>query len=90
MAFIVFGSKHQLPAYTLNSLKVDGTVIMAKSVIKFLGTYLDEFLNMKTHYASRTKCTLYPVPHNKHEKTYYSGHSKNAPVVTGALTTGLP
>ena len=54
-AFIVFGSKHQLQTYTLKSLKVDDTVIMAKSVIKFLGTYLDEFLNMKTHIANRTK-----------------------------------
>ena len=33
--------------------------IMAKSVIKFLGTYLDEFLNMKTHIANRTKNALY-------------------------------
>ena len=53
--FIVFGSKHQLKTYTLSSLKVDDTVIMAKSVIKFLGTYLDEFLNMKTHIANRIK-----------------------------------
>ena len=36
--FTVFGSKHQLQTYTLNSLKVDDTVIMAKPVIKFLGT----------------------------------------------------
>ena len=53
--FIVIGSKCQLQTYTLNSLKVDDTVIMAKSVKKFLATYLDEFLNMKSHIASRTK-----------------------------------
>ena len=57
--FIVFGSKHQLQICTLNSLKVDDKVIMAKSVTKFLGTYLDEFLNMKTHIANRTKNALY-------------------------------
>ena len=44
--FIVFGSKHQLQTYTFNSLKVDDTVIMAKSVIKCLVTYLNEFLNV--------------------------------------------
>ena len=34
--FILFGSEHQLQTYTLNSLKCDDTVIMAKSVITFL------------------------------------------------------
>ena len=56
---IVIGSKHQLETYALNSLKVDDTVIMAKSAIKFLGTYLDEFLNMKTRITNRTKNAFY-------------------------------
>ena len=57
--FIVFGLKHQLQTYDLKSLKIDDTIIMAKSVIKFLGTYLDESLKMKTHTAKQdTKCTL--------------------------------
>ena len=47
--------KHQLQPNTFNSLKVDDTIITAKTVIKFLGAYLDEFLNMKTHIANRTK-----------------------------------
>ena len=34
--FIVFGLKHQLQTYTLNSLKIDDREIMAKSVIKYL------------------------------------------------------
>ena len=34
---------------------------MAKSVIKFLVAYLDEFLNMKTHIANRTKNELYNI-----------------------------
>ena len=52
---MVLGSKHQLQTYTLKSLKIYDMVIMAKSVIKFLGTYLDEFLNKKAHIANRTK-----------------------------------
>ena len=56
---IVFGSKYQLQTYTLKSLKTDDTVIMEKSVIIFLGTYLDESLSMKTHIANRTKNALY-------------------------------
>ena len=88
--FIVFGSKHQLQTYTLYSLNVDHIEIMAKSVIKFLDTYLDEVLNMKTHIANRTKIALYNLYLIKHQKIYYSRHSKKAPMFTGTLTTGLP
>ena len=56
--FIVFGSKHQVQRNDLKSLNIDNTTVKAKSVIKFLGTYLDDSLNMKTHIANRTKkCT---------------------------------
>ena len=53
--FIVFAPKHQVQIYTLKGLKIDDTIIMAKLVIKFLGGYLDESLNMKPHIANRTK-----------------------------------
>ena len=53
--FIVFWSKHQVQTNILKSLNMDDTIIMAKLVIKFLGAYLDEPLNMKTHIANRTK-----------------------------------
>ena len=57
--FIVFGSEHQLQTYTVKSLKVDDTVIMAKSVIKILGIYLNEFLNNENSYCQwDRKCTL--------------------------------
>ena len=57
--FIVFGSKHQVQRNDLKSLNMDNTTIRAKLVIKFLGAYLDESLNMKTHIANRTKNALY-------------------------------
>ena len=57
--FIVFGSKYQLQTNIFNSLKVDDTVIPAKTVITYLGTYLDESLNMKAYIANRTKSALY-------------------------------
>ena len=89
--FTVFGSKHQIQTYTLKSLKIDDTTIMAKLVIKFLGAYLDESLNMKTHIANRTKNALYNLNLiKKHQMIYYSGHSKNALMLTGSLTAGLP
>ena len=57
--FIVFGSKHQVQRNGLKSLNIDDTTIWAKLIIKFLGAYLDESLNMKTHITNRTKkCTL--------------------------------
>ena len=53
---------------------------MAKSVIKFLGVYLYESFNMKTHNVNRTKNALYNLYLiKKHQMIYYSGHSKNAP-----------
>ena len=57
--FIVFGSKHQVKRNDLKSLNIDNTTVRAKLVIKFLGAYLDESLNMKTHIANRTKNALY-------------------------------
>ena len=57
--FIVFGSKHQVRRNDLKSLNIDDTTVKAKLVIKFLGAYLDESLNMKTHFAHRTKNVLY-------------------------------
>ena len=57
--FKVFGSKHQVQRNDLKSLHIDNTTVRAKSVIKFLGAYLDESLNMKTHTANRTKNALY-------------------------------
>ena len=57
--FIVFGSKHQVQRNGMKNLNIDDTTVKAKSVIKFLGVYLDESLNMKTHIANRTKNALY-------------------------------
>ena len=57
--FTVFGSKHQVQRNDLKSLNIDNTTIRAKLVIKFLGAYLDESLNMKTRIANRTKNALY-------------------------------
>ena len=57
--FIVFRSKHQVQRNDLKSLNIDNTTVKAKSVIKFLGAYLDESLNIKTHIANRTKNALY-------------------------------
>ena len=89
--FIVFGSKHHFQTYTLKRLKIDDTVIMVKSVIKFLGTYLDESLNMKSRIANRTKNALFNLHLiKKHQKIYYPGHSKNASMFIGSLTTELP
>ena len=53
--FIVLGSKHQVQRNDLKSLHIDNTTVKAKLVIKFLGAYLDESLNMKTHIANRAK-----------------------------------
>ena len=86
----VFGSKHQVQRNGLKSLNIDNAIIKAKSVIKFLGAYLDESLNMKTHIANRTKNALYNLHLiKKHHSIYYSGYSKNAPMFTGSSTTRL-
>ena len=53
--FIVFGSKHQVQRNDLKSLNINKTTVRAKQAIKFLGAYLDESLNMKTHITNRTK-----------------------------------
>ena len=82
--FIIFGSKHQLQTYILKNLKKDDTLIMAKSVITFLGTYLDESLNMKTDIANRTKNVLHNLYLIKnHETIPYPVHSKNASMFNG-------
>ena len=88
--FTVFGSKHQVQRNDLKSLNIDDTTIRAKFVIKFLGAYLDESLNMKTHIANRTKNALYNLHlMKKHQEIYYPRNSKNASVFTGSITIGL-
>ena len=90
MEFIVFGSKHQVKRNDLKSLNIDNTTVKAKSVIKFLGAYLDESLNMKTHIANRTKNALYNLYLiKKHQEMYYPGNSKNASKPIGCITTRL-
>ena len=66
--FIVFGSKHQVQINGLKCFNIDNTIINAKMVIKFLGAYLDESLNMKTHIANRTKNALYNLYLIKNQK----------------------
>ena len=53
--FILFGSKHQVQRNDLKSLNIDNKTVKAKLIIKFLGAYLDDSLNMKTHIAKKTK-----------------------------------
>ena len=52
--FIVFESKHQVQRNGLKSLNIDNTIIKAKLVIKFIGAYMDESLNVKTHITQDT------------------------------------
>ena len=70
--FIVFWSKPQVQRNDLKSLNIDNTTVKAKSVIKFLGAYLDESLNMKTHIANRTKNALYSLYLIKNTRKYIS------------------
>ena len=59
----------------LKSLNIDNTIIKAKSVIKFLGAYLDESLNMKIHIANRTKNALYNLHLIKNIRWYITLHT---------------
>ena len=54
----------------MKSLNIDNAIIKAKSVIKFLGAYLDESLHMKTHIANRTKNALYNLHLIKNIRQY--------------------
>ena len=88
--FIVFGSKHQVQRNDLKSLNIDNTTIRAKPIIKFLGAYLDESLNMKTHIANRTKNAIYNLYLIKNIRKYITQETaKNASVFTGSITIGL-
>ena len=54
----------------MKSLNIDNTTVKAESVITFLGAYLDESLNIKTHIANRTKNALYNLYLRKNIRKY--------------------
>ena len=88
--FIVFGSKHEVQRNGLKSLNIDNTTVKAKLVINFLGAYLDESLNMKTHIDNRTKNALYNLYLIKNIRKYITQETaKMFPMLTGSITTGL-
>ena len=57
--FIVLGTSHNLMKNTLDNIEIGETKIHQTSKIKFLGVYLDEWLNLKDHIQNRTKKANY-------------------------------
>ena len=49
MEFIVFGSKQQLMKVEVTSINVNGDSIPRSEVIKYLGTWMDQYLNFRQH-----------------------------------------
>ena len=49
MEFIVFGSKQQLKKVEVTSINVNGDSIPRSEVIKYLGTWMDQYLSFRQH-----------------------------------------
>ena len=49
MEFIVFGSKQQLKKVEVTSINVNGDSIPRSKVIKYLGTWMDQYLSFRQH-----------------------------------------
>ena len=49
MEFIVFGSKQQLKKVEVTSISVNGDSIPRSEVIKYLGTWMDQYLSFRQH-----------------------------------------
>ena len=56
MEFIVFGSKQQLKKVEVASINVNGDSIPRSEVIKYLGTWMDQYLNFRLHFLK--KCNV--------------------------------
>ena len=56
--FIQFGSKHQLNKCVTHCLKVNDCEISKVNTIKYLGTYLDQSLSLKTHINNKCRAAM--------------------------------
>ena len=54
--FIYFGNPVQLSKCTVDTINVDGDLILRSPVVRYLGAWLDSGLNFKTHVTK--KCTV--------------------------------
>ena len=56
--FIVFGSRQQLLKLNLNSIDVNGCTVHSTSMVKYLGSWLDERLSFKFHIARKCQSAM--------------------------------
>ena len=57
--YIYFGSSHQLTKFENKSLDVIGELVERTEVIKYLGAYMDEQLNMQKHITEMCRKAMY-------------------------------
>ena len=57
--YIYFGSSHQLTKCEKKSLDVNGELVERTDVIKYLGAYMDEQLNMQKHITEKCRKAIY-------------------------------
>ena len=57
--FICLGSKQQLAKTTSTHINVNGCDVHRSSIVKYLGSYLDENLNMKKHVTNKAKSAMF-------------------------------
>ena len=53
--FIIIGSSHQIAKCSMTQLKVNNVEVQRSSVIKYLGTCMDEKLSFKEHITAKCR-----------------------------------
>ena len=51
---ILFGSRHQLKKCKTNQTNINGKIVKKSNIIKYLGAFLDELLDLRQYIASKT------------------------------------
>ena len=57
--FIIIGSSHQIAKCSTTHLNVNNTEVQRNSVIKYLGTHMDEKLNFKEHITAKCRTAAF-------------------------------
>ena len=87
---ILFDSRCQLKKCKTNQINVNGELVKRSNIIKYLGAFLDELLNLRQHITNKCKTTMYNWQHIRMIRPILTERAISTLLFkTGHLTSGL-
>ena len=97
--FILMGSRQQLKKSETDSINICGNTITASPLVKYLGTYLDQTLSLKSHITKKCKAAMFNLLRIKNVRHLFDLESVTTMILSlvishldyaNAVMVGLP